>query len=89
MRKLISPLTLALGFLGVLLTGFVVSAHAAQMASPDNGNLLDLARPVFDQIMAGHYIAAAAFALVLSVALVKRYAPGKLGEFVHSDMGGS
>lgn len=89
MKKLLAPLSIGLGMLGVLLTGFIVSAHAASAVAPDDGNLLDLARPIFDQIMAGHYIAAAAAALILSVALLKRYAPGKIGEFVHSDAGGS
>lgn len=87
MRKLIAPLSLVLGLLGVMLLGFTVSAHAAQAASPDDGNLLDLARPVFDQIMAGHYIASAALCLVLAVALVKRYAPTRFQPFLHSDAG--
>lgn len=89
MNKLIAPFTLALATLGVTLTGFLVSAHAAQAASSEDGNILDLARPIFDEIMKGHYIAAAAFALVLTVALVKRYAPGKAREFVQSDPGGA
>lgn len=89
MKKLFAPLTIALGFMGVLLAGLLTSANAAQGFAPEDGNLFDLARPIFDQVMAGHYIAAAALALVLAVALVKRYAPGKYGEFVHSDMGGS
>ncbi len=89
MKKLLAPITVALGFLGVLLAGFVMSAHAAQAVAPDDGTLLDLARPIFDEIMKGHYIASAALALILAVALVKRYAPGKFGTFVHSDAGGS
>lgn len=89
MKKLLAPISLALGFLGVLLAGFIVSAHAAAAASPDNGNLLDLARPIFDEVMKGHYIASAALALGFSMALLKRYAPGKFGVFVHSDTGGS
>jgi hypothetical protein len=89
MKKLIAPISIALGFLGVLFTGFLVSANAASTVVPEDGNLLDLARPIFDEIMKGHFIAAAALALVLMVALVKRYAPGKAGEFVHSDAGGS
>lgn len=89
MRKLLAPISVALGFLGVVLLGFTVSAHAAGAVSPDDGNLLDLARPVFDEVMKGHYIAATALALILAVALVKRYAPGSIGKFVHSDMGGS
>lgn len=89
MTKLLAPVTLALGIVGVMLTGFLVSAHAAQAVAPEDGNLLDLARPIFDEIMKGHYTAAAALALVLSVALVKKYAPGKAGQFVHSDPGGA
>lgn len=89
MKKLLAPVTFALGFLGVLLTGFLVSAHAASTVAPDEGNLLDLARPIFDQIMAGHYIAAASFSLVLTVALVKRYVPAKFASYVRSDAGGA
>lgn len=88
MRKLVAPLSLALASLGVVLAGFLFSAHASNTVAED-GNLLDLARPIFDQVMAGHYVAAAALALVFSVALVKRYAPGKFGTFVHSDPGGA
>lgn len=87
--KLLAPLSIALGTLGMLLTGFLVSAHASSTVAPADGNLLDLARPIFDEIMKGHYIAAASFALVLSVALLKRYAPGKLSTYVHSDAGGA
>lgn len=89
MKKLIAPLSIALGSLGVLLTGFLVSAHGATAVDPSDGNLMELARPIFDEIMKGHYVAAAALALILSVALLKRYAPGKIGAFVHSDAGGS
>lgn len=88
-RRILAPLTIALGFVGVTLMGFLFSAHAAATVAPDNGSLIDLAKPVFDQVMAGHYIAATALALVLCVAMVKRYAPGKFGDFVHSDAGGA
>lgn len=89
MKKLLAPISIALGFLGVLFTGFLVSANASTAMAPEDGSLTDLARPIFDEIMKGHYIAAAALTLVLMVALVKRYAPGKVGEFVHSDPGGA
>lgn len=89
MKKFFAPLPLVLGFVGVMLAGFIVSAHAAQAAAPDNGTILDLLKPVFDQVMAGHYVAAAAFALVLSVGLLRRYAPGRAGAFMHTDLGGA
>lgn len=89
MRKLLTPITIALGFLGVVLLGFNVSAHGANTVDPTDGNVMDLMRPIFDEVMKGNYIAAVALSLVLAVALVKRYAPGKAGEFVNTDMGGS
>jgi hypothetical protein len=89
MKKLIAPLSLALGALGVLFAGLLVSANASTAVDPDNTNLLELAKPIFDEVMKGHYVAAAAAALILSMALIRRYAPGKAGEFVHSDLGGS
>lgn len=89
MKRFLAPISVALGFLGVLLAGFLVSASAASTVTPDDGNLLDLARPVFDEVMKGNYIAAASLALVLCVALARRYAPGKAGTFVHSDAGGA
>lgn len=88
LRKLLIPFTWLAATFGVAVVGFTASAQTAQAAT-DDGNLLDLARPVFDEVMKGHYIAATALALVLTVALIKRYAPGKFGEFVHSDVGGS
>lgn len=89
MRKLLAPVSFALALMGIALAGFMVSANAAT-AAVDDGSLLDLARPIFDQVMAGHYVAGAAFALILAVALLKRYAPeGRIGNFVHSDPGGA
>jgi len=89
MKKFLAPITIMLAFGGVLFAGFLVSANASSTVSPEDGNLLDLARPVFDEVMKGNYIAAAALALVLCVAMAKRYAPGKAGEFIKSDPGGA
>lgn len=89
MKKLLAPLS-AFGFVvAAFLVSFTGTAYGAQAISPEDGSIIDLARPVFDQIMAGHWLAATALALVLAVALLKRYAPGKLGELVHSDAGGA
>lgn len=74
---------------GLMLVGMVATTFAAGSTLPEDTSLLDLARPVYDQIMAHNYLAAAALALVFMVALVKRYAPGKLGAIVHSDAGGA
>lgn len=69
MRYAVSLVSAAL--LGVL--AFTGTALAAGAVSPDDGSLLDLARPVLDAIMSGHYAAGAALALVLAVALARRY----------------
>jgi hypothetical protein len=89
MKKLIAPFSLLLAFLGVVFAGFLTSANAAGTMAPEEGSLLELARPIFDAVMQGHYIASAALALVFVVALVKRYAPAKFSPYVHSDAGGA
>lgn len=78
----------ALSVIGLLLFGFVGSAFAQAQAMSDQDSLLDMARPIFDSIMAGHYLAGAALGLVLAVAAFKRYAPGKAGAFARTDAGG-
>lgn len=80
----------ALSVLGALLLAFTATAFASGVATGDETNLLDMAKPLLDAAMAGHYLAAFAFALVLSVAALKKYAPEKYGikAFVRSDVGG-
>lgn len=68
---------------------FVGTASAAGAIASDDSSLLDMIRPAYDAIMAGHYVAAAALALVLAMAAFKRYAPGRAGEFAHTDAGGA
>lgn len=77
-------------FVVMLVLGFTGMAFAAAAVAPEDSSLLDLARPVYDQITAGNYLAAAALAVVLVVALVRRYTSpdGKVGRVVHSDLGG-
>jgi hypothetical protein len=68
---------------------FVGVAFAADAATPSGGeSVLDLARPVLDAIMSGHYAAAAALALVLAVALARRYGSPRL-PWLNSDEGGA
>lgn len=86
MSKRIIPIIAVLCF-GLL--GFVGTAFAADAIAPDNqSNILDFARPAFDALMAGHYLAGAALALVFALTAFKRYAPGKMREFALSDAGG-
>lgn len=65
--------TLSLGVLGLL--SMAGTASAASAASPDDGNLLDLAKPVFEAVMHGQGWLGAALALMLIVAAVRRYLP--------------
>lgn len=83
-RKLFAPVVTLL----ILVFGFSATAFAQSQTLGEQETLLDLARPVFDAIMSGSYLAAAAFALVFAVALFKRYAPGRAGAFARSDVGG-
>lgn len=85
------PLTLALVAIG--LVSFGATALAAGAVAPANTSLLDLAKPVYEAISSGHYIACAALALILAMALVRRYAPSlpkvgtAIGKFLNSDAG--
>lgn len=88
MRTNINRFLAVLSVFFLLTVSTVASAFAAGAATPSDGSLLDYARPAFDAIMAGHYLAAVALALVMSMAAFKRYAPGKAGTFARSDVGG-
>lgn len=54
---------------------FAGTAAAAGAAVPDDGSLLDLAKPLFSAVMGGNYWLAASLALVLMVAVCRRYLP--------------
>lgn len=82
---LAAPILAFVGFLS-----FNVSA-AVDQATNDSTSWLDLAKPVYEAF-AGHRPALGiCLALVLLVALVKRYAgnTSKFGAFIHGDAGGS
>jgi hypothetical protein len=72
-------------------TGLALAAGAAVSSTTGDGSAFDLLRPVYDAFAGGHYAYAGMLALVLVVALLKRYAPAKYGisAFVHGDAGGS
>jgi hypothetical protein len=59
------------------------------VAASDDQLLIELAKTVLDAVMGGNYLATAALGVVLTVALAKRYAPGRLGAFLQSDIGGA
>lgn len=81
--------TIALAAIALLLS-FSASAFAAGAVMPDDGSLLDLARPILAAVMSGQGFYAAALALVLCVAAARRYlpkwAPAKFG-WLLSDAG--
>lgn len=85
--KLKTPIIIALTTLFATFLAFTATAFAAEGVTPDQGSLLDLAKPVYEAIMAGHYLAAACLAVVVVVTAARRYAPGKVGEFLASKPG--
>ncbi len=85
MRKLVP----ALSFLLILFLTMSVAMAASTAMSPDNGALLDMAKPVFDAVMHGQWWLGASLALVFLVAAFKKYAPGKAGVWARGDVGGS
>jgi hypothetical protein len=68
------------------LTTFTATA-AASNAVDESGSILDIAKPIYTAIMGGSYTLAAALALVLVCALLKRYG-AKYLPALHSDIGG-
>lgn len=86
MNKVVSILT----FIALVLLGFTATAFAAgEVLSPEDGSLLDLARPVFDAIMHGNWWLGAALAVVMLCAMSRRYLPDAWGgRFIRGDVGG-
>jgi len=84
LSKLLHLLILACAFL----LSFAGVALAAGAVEPSNGSLLDLARPVLDYFLSGHYAVGSAAALVLLVAVVRRYGAPHVA-FLRTDVGGA
>lgn len=83
MRKLLTA-----GFFAIIAYfSFAGVAFASGAVVPEDGSLLDLAKPVYEAIMGGQFWLAAMFGLVFAVTAAKRYLPGKAGEFVNGDVG--
>lgn len=87
-RKLISPIVSAAVLAFVFLIALTGAAWAATVASPDDGNLIDLARPVFEAIVSGKPGVASGLALVFLAAVARRYG-GKRWAFLNTDAGGA
>ena len=86
LKKIRLPAFVILAFM----FGFVPFALAADAATPQDGTLLDLLKPVYDAFAGRNYLEAAALGVIVIVALMKRWSgSGKFGKFVHSDLGGS
>jgi hypothetical protein len=61
-------------YIGAFLLFMVLSFVGTSVAlAQSNEELFDLAKPVLDALLAGHYMHAAALGLVLGVALVRRF----------------
>jgi hypothetical protein len=71
----------------VIFTATALASTAA--VSPDEGSLLELARPIFDAVMHGNWWLAAAGAVMLLTAAARRHLPnGYGGRFIRGDVGG-
>ena len=90
LRRFLSALPFAVAFAVTLLLGMTATASAAGAVDPagDGTGLLELAKPVFQAVMSGQYVLGAALALVLVVALVRKYASGRF-PFLATDAGGA
>lgn len=60
-----------------ILLSFGAVAHAASAVEPADGSLLDLLKPVLTAFQTGQYAYAGALALIVTVALVRRYGEAK------------
>lgn len=70
-----------------LVGAFTATALAANAAAPEDGSWLDLLKPVWDAFANGKKLYAGSLAVFAIVALARRYAPGKVGEWLHGEIG--
>lgn len=84
-----NKITNAAYFVVGLMLAFSATAFAATAVAPTDSSWTDLLQPVWDAFRAGHYAAAGASAVVLAVALAKKYLPGKAGGFLNGKIGSS
>lgn len=82
----IIPTAIALAF--IVLVSFSATAVAAGAVAPQDADLTDLFKPVYDAFSGGHYAYGAAALTIVVVAAVKRYLGDKVA-WLHTDAGGS
>lgn len=85
MRKIISVVAMAVAWL-VVFTGTAFAAQATGV--PDAGELIELAKPVYQAIMSGQYWSAAALALVVVCGAIRAYLAPRV-PFFRTDAGGT
>ncbi len=83
MRKLIPVFLFAV----VAYFSFMGAALAQGVVVPTDGNLLDLAKPVYEAFLSGQWSLGLMFALIFTVTALKRYLPGKAGKVVNGEYG--
>ncbi len=71
------------------LASFGATAYAADSVAGAEASILDLLKPVYDAFRSGNYVSAGALAVILVVALLRRYAPGRIGKVMRSNFGGA
>lgn len=82
---------LKLGALAMFATllSFTGASMAAGVASPEDGSLLDYAKPLFDAVMHGQYWAGASLAVVFLCALARKYMPDPWKHGLRGDITGA
>lgn len=79
----------ALSMFALAFVGFTATAIAAGAVAPDDGSLLDLAKPVYDAVVNGNYWLAAAVGVVFLTAATRKYLPDAYGgKFARGQWGG-
>lgn len=73
--KIRSSVLAFLGLIAVCLISFSATAHAAGAVTPADGSLLDYLTPVLAAFRDGSYLYAGSIALVVAVAIFRRYTP--------------
>lgn len=88
MRRYLTPSLVAVTLAALSLVVFGSISHAANAAVGEQGTWLDLARPLYDAFVGGHYAFAAAGLVVVLVAAARRYG-GQVYPWFHTDAGGA